>query len=144
MIRVVLDTNVLVSGFVSESGAPGQVLTLWGEGAYELVVSAPILQEVERTLAKPYFQARYRPDQVRKALEQLQLHAVTTAITVAVQGVATHPEDDLVLATAVSAAADILVTGDRRLREVGAHQDVAILTPREFLALLEQRERAQS
>ena len=136
MIRAVLDTNVLASGFVSDGGTPGQLLTFWGEAAYELVVSAPILKELERTLSKPYFRERYRPDQVKKALERLQRHAVTAAVTVVVQGVATHPEDDLVLATAVSAVADLLVTGDHRLRHVQEHQGVTILTPREFLAML--------
>ena len=57
-------------------------------------------------------------------------------LTVQVAGVATHPEDDLILATAVSSGADYLVTGDRRLRAVGAYADVAILSPREFLTLL--------
>jgi len=121
-----------------------QLLSFWAAGAYELVVSSHILTEFERTLAKPYFQERYRPDQVTTALERLQLHALTVTIAVEVQGVATHPEDDLVLATAVSAAADMLVTGDRRLRDVQDYRGVTILTPREFLGLLEQQEHAQS
>jgi predicted nucleic acid-binding protein len=50
--------------------------------------------------------------------------------------VATHPEDDLVLATAVSAHADYLVTGDRKLQRLGSYQGVRILSPREFLAVL--------
>ncbi len=141
MIRVVLDTNVLASGFISAGGAPGQALAFWASGAYELIVSAPILQEIERTLAKPYFHARYRPDQVAGALKRLRQHAVLTPITVDVRGVATHPEDDLVLATAISAAADLLVTGDRRLREAGEHRGVTILTPREFLDLLARQDR---
>jgi predicted nucleic acid-binding protein len=53
-----------------------------------------------------------------------------------VQGVATHPEDDVMLATAISGGVDNLVTGDRRLREVGSIEGIAILSPREFLDLL--------
>jgi len=61
-----------------------------------------------------------------------------TPLTVEVTGVATHPEDDLILATAVAGEASYLVTGDRKLRAVGAFQGVTILSPREFLARLAQ------
>jgi len=57
-------------------------------------------------------------------------------ITVEVRGVATHPEDDLVIATAVNAGADYLVTGDKELLAVGAYQSVTIRNPRAFLELL--------
>lgn len=53
-----------------------------------------------------------------------------------VAGVATHPEDDLVLATAISGSADYLVTGDRQLRQLGSFQGVVIVSPRTFLDLL--------
>ncbi len=53
---------------------------------------------------------------------------------------ATHPEDDLVLATAVSAAADYLVTGDKQLQRLGGYHGVAIVSPRDFLALLQQQD----
>ncbi|MBI4492031.1 MAG: hypothetical protein HY690_04490 [Chloroflexi bacterium] len=62
--------------------------------------------------------------------------ATITPLTAVVQGVATHPEDDLVLATAVSAGADYLVTGDHHLQELGTYRDVTILSPRAFLDLL--------
>jgi predicted nucleic acid-binding protein len=53
-----------------------------------------------------------------------------------VQGVASHPEDDLILATAVSAQADYLVTGDRQLLALGRYQGVEIVTPRAFATIL--------
>jgi predicted nucleic acid-binding protein len=68
----------------------------------------------------------------------LRSETTLTPITVNVAGVASRPEDDLVLAAAVSAKVDFLVTGDTNLRKVDRFQGVVILTPREFLALLEQ------
>lgn len=50
---------------------------------------------------------------------------------------ATHPEDDLVLATAVSAQADYLITGDAMLRKLRTYEGVSIVSPREFLDVLE-------
>jgi len=57
-----------------------------------------------------------------------------------VSGVASHPEDDIVLSSAVSAAVDYLVTGDRQLQETGSFQGVKIVSPRDFLTLLERLE----
>jgi hypothetical protein len=57
-------------------------------------------------------------------------------ITVEVRKVATHPEDDVVLATALSADAEYLATGDRKLQVLGSYRTVTILPPRAFVDLL--------
>ncbi|HEV2107585.1 MAG TPA: hypothetical protein VGR16_04930, partial [Thermomicrobiales bacterium] len=57
-----------------------------------------------------------------------------------VRGVAAHPEDDLVLAVAVSAAAAYLVTGDKQLQRIGVYHGVTIVSPRDFLTRLQQEE----
>ena len=62
--------------------------------------------------------------------------ATVSKIAVSVHGIATHPEDDLILATAVSAKADYLVTGDTKLQRLGTYEAVAILNPRRFLETL--------
>ena len=63
--------------------------------------------------------------------------AVHMALTITVHGIATHPEDDLILSTAVSAQADYLVTGDRDLQALGSFRGVTIVSPRQFLAILQ-------
>ena len=144
MIRVVLDANVFVSGFPASAGTLPALIDRWRAGAFQLVASEPILTEVERAWTKPYWTRRFPPDRVAVVLALLRETAEITPITVGVKGVATHPEDDVVLAAAVSAAVDILVTGDRHLRAVGKYRGVTILTPREFLDRLEQQENDQS
>jgi predicted nucleic acid-binding protein len=59
--------------------------------------------------------------------------AIIVPITVDIHGIASHPEDDLVLATAISASADYLVTGDALLLSLGFFRDVQISSPRQFL-----------
>ena len=137
MTRVVLDTNVLASGLLSTGGAPSLLLALWEARRFELVVSLPILDELESTLSKPYFRDHYQFGQVERGLQRLRSHALLTAITVEVQGIATHPADDLAIASAISASAGFLVTGDHLLRAVDRYQGVVIRTPREFFDLLE-------
>ncbi len=60
-------------------------------------------------------------------------------ITANAVGVTAHAEDDLVLATAISGNAEFLVTGDMALRAVETYRGVTILTPREFLDMLDRR-----
>ena len=72
----------------------------------------------------------------RAAILSQRQNAVVHPITVHVHGVATQPKDDLVLATAVSAGAAYLVTGDRPLQTIGQYEGVTMLSPRLFLDLL--------
>ena len=136
MIIAVLDTNVLVSGFPAQRGVPAALIGFWRQGLYHLVVSDAILSELTETWRAPYWQARYSPMEAADAIALLRADAIVVPLTAHVAGVATHPEDDLILATAVSSGAGYLVTGDRRLRTIGAYADVAILSPREFFSLL--------
>jgi uncharacterized protein len=136
VITAVLDANVLLSGFVHEHGVPGQLLLAWIGRVYRLVISEAILVEVTRGFQKRYFQQRLTPERIANNLALLRRRALLAPITAQVEGVATHPEDDLVLAAAVSAQADYLVTGDDQLLKLGRYQGVQIVSPRTFLNAL--------
>ena len=127
MITAVLDTNVLASGFVRANSTPGVLLALWSTSAYDLLISNVILKELNATFQQPYFRRYLSQELINANLLLLREEATVVPITVQVQGKATHPEDDLILATAVSAKADYLVTGDKKLRSVN---------PREFFDIL--------
>ena len=104
------------------------------------IISPHLAVEIERTLASSYFVARIPADVARIVLRMLRQYAVEAESVADVTGVASHPEDDLILATAVSGAADFLVTGDRDLQQLGSYRGVAIVSPREFLTLLDRLE----
>jgi len=141
VITAVLDTNVLASGFLrsQEDSVVVRIFDAWRNRQFDLVVSQHILQEFARTLASPYFRRRLTAQQVAADLALLQSEAIVAPITVDVHGVATHPEDDLILATAVSAEADYLVTGDLKLQRLEAYQEVTILAPKAFMQLLDEQ-----
>jgi putative PIN family toxin of toxin-antitoxin system len=136
VITALLDSNVLLAGFLTSVTPPGQLIDAWRAGRFELIVSDPLLAEVTRNILKPYFRRRLTADQITDAVLLLTTRARLTAITVQVTGVATHPEDDLILATALSARADYLVTGDAQLLELGSYQGIKIVSARAFLAVL--------
>lgn len=136
MIAAVLDTNVLASGFTIRGGVPDRLLRAWLTDQFELVVSEPILTELERTFQKRYFRARLTAAQIARNLALLRRRASLVPVTAVVQGVATQPEDDVILATAVSFQANYLVTGDKKLQGLGTYQGVSIVSPRAFWDIL--------
>src|SRR3989344_294816 len=134
MISAVLDTNVLASGTVSSYNPPSQILDAWRLGQFELITSEHIINELYRTFQKPYFQNHISADDMISFIDLLQNESTITPITTKVSGVAVHPEDDIILATAVSAKADYLVTGDvRLLQKVGStFREVKLVNPIDF------------
>ncbi len=145
MITAVLDTNVLapaLRGFGNPANTLGELLRRWRDDRFQLVVSEPILAELERTLATPYFSRSLSLEEREQAILLLADEASVTPLTVHVSGVATHPEDDRILATAVSGQADYLVTGDTKLQDLGQYRGVRIISPREFLRVLEAEDEA--
>lgn len=142
MIRVVFDANTLVSAIPAASGTLATLVDLWRADAFQVVVSPHIVEEVTRSWAKPYWRQHLSPAQKDRALRLLQRKAELTTITVRADGIATHPEDDLVLATALSGRADYLITGDGPFRrKVDRFQGVVLLSAREFLHVLEREQR---
>lgn len=105
-------------------------------GRFELCVSEAILVEFERTLGKPYFSQRLTPEEIAANLVLLNNEATVVPIARELRGVATHPEDDRILETAVTAVAEYLVTGDRQLQLLENFEGIRIVSPREFLDLL--------
>ena len=130
MIVAVLDPGVLAAGWTIAGGLPDRIRRLWIAGAFELVVSEHILDELAKTLAKPCFRRRSAAGPVWEALALLRERAMVVPLTLDVRGVAAHSEDDLVLATAVGGRAGYLVTGDKELRRLGSYQGARVVTPR--------------
>ncbi|MEZ4563768.1 MAG: putative toxin-antitoxin system toxin component, PIN family [Thermomicrobiales bacterium] len=146
MIRATLDTNVIVSGLAGldvPTSTPGIIMLQGLSGTFELVISSAILAEVERTLNKPYFRSHSSSELIRGAFVSVVETATFVLPTITVAGIATHTEDDLILATAVSGRVDYLVTGDRMLLQLGEYQGAHLISPRDFLNSLEAYARAQ-
>ncbi len=138
MIRAVLDTNILASGAIARRGTIAAILDAWRGQAFTLIVSQLILAELGRTLQNSYFATRLSPALREGFLDLVHNEAVVVPLRVTVTGVATHPEDDLVLATAVSGHAGYLITGDQPFQDLGLYQGVRIISPVVFLALLKE------
>jgi putative PIN family toxin of toxin-antitoxin system len=139
MKKAVLDSSVLVSAFLSPSGTPATLLAGARRGAFSMHLSNEILEETVRALLRPKIAQRYRHT-VRDVTEYLVLLSEVAELVEEIptlRAVPRDPKDDMVVATAVRAGADYLVTGDRRhLVVLGAYGGTRIVTPREFLEIL--------
>ncbi|MSP14718.1 MAG: putative toxin-antitoxin system toxin component, PIN family [Chloroflexi bacterium] len=137
-MRVVLDANVLISGFISPRGSPAAILRLWEEGAFELVTSAPILAELERVIHYPRIQQRYHlPEEaIREYLDLISGQAILVEPQGEIHGVERDITDNRYLECAVAANARYIVSGDAHLLDLGSYGGVEILSPAGFLAVL--------
>lgn len=138
MIHAVLDTNVIVAALLVRLGLPWRILDAADASIFLCFTSDAINAEVFRTLGRQRVRRKYSlaATELERLRRFLESDGVLVPITVTVQGVATHPEDDLILATAVSAQAEYLVTGDRQLLALGQFNGVQIVTPRDFAPIL--------
>lgn len=136
-MRIVLDTNVLVSALVAAQGAPAQILARCHRGELELAASPASLAELRRVLGYPQIRSRftYSDEQIEAFVAYLEQIAVLFTPTLAVQAVPADADDDLFVALALEAEAPYLVSGDKRLLSLGSYADVTILKPAAFLHL---------
>ena len=135
-MKVVLDTNVLVSGLMLPDSVPGRIVAAWRGAQFDLAMSEPLLDEIGRVLSYPKIQGRLRwgGDEIARFLLLLRFKADIVDITNENAGVPRDPGDDPVLATLLAADADCLVSGDSDL--LALRDRFPIQTPAEFVRRL--------
>lgn len=134
-MRVVLDTNVIVSGLAYPSSQPGKIVTAWRSAAFEVVLSEYFLDELARVLPRLNHRLALTPAEIADVVDSLALLAdiAEPPVTVDVDDVVVRdPADQPVLALLLSTQAAYLVTGDKDLL-VWADR-FAIVTPAHFCA----------
>jgi len=138
-LRLVLDTNVVVSGLLW-NGPPRRLLQAAIDGEVDLFSSAVLLDELAHTLGYTKFTKRVESFGTSIATLAAQYAALVSLVAPAsVPRVAANDaDDDHVIAAAVAARAELIVTGDRKhLLPIGTHQGIAIVTAREVVDRLE-------
>ena len=131
-MRIVLDTNTLVSGLLHSEGNPGRVLALALAGAVHPCHDSRILAEYAEVLARPRFQ--FKPERVREVLAKLEQDG--TSITASDQPLGLpDPDDEPFLAVALAGEADYLVTGNLADYPEEKRRGRAVVSPVEFMRI---------
>jgi putative PIN family toxin of toxin-antitoxin system len=129
-VRIVLDTNALVSAFVFPGGAPEHVYRRVLEGAVTLIVSRPLLNELGRVLTDTF---EWTPAYAEEMIAQLVRVGELVEPQLRVDDILDDPADNRVLEAAAEGDAAFIVTGDRHLRRLDSWRGVRILTLADFL-----------
>ena len=128
-LRVVLDTNVLVSGLAYPQSIPGRILSVWRRGGLDLVLSRYILDEMVRVLPR-LKRIRLNPTEIRDLADSFMFLAEVVEPDGEVDETLRDESDQQVLRTLRAAKADYLITGDKDLLALGGRYP--IVTPALF------------
>ena len=129
-LRVVLDTNVLVSGLAYPASIPGQIVGAWRQAALDVVLSRYILDELARVLPRLNHRLNWRDADFADLIDILAIQADLVEPQPVPADVLRDLADLPVLGTLLAAQADYLITGDQDLLAL-AHR-YPILTAAEF------------
>jgi uncharacterized protein len=135
-VRAVLDPNVIISGLLSATGTPANLLRAFDQGEFEVLVSPKLLDELSRALAYPKLR-RYISEEEANAVVRWIGEAATTApdLKHAPRVHSTDSDDDYLITLAENQRA-VLVSGDKHLLPLA--DQIPVLAPRKFLEMLRE------
>ena len=129
-MKVVLDTNVLVSGILKPYGAPGEIVRMVSSGALRLCHDARVLAEYQDVLRRPKF--GFRPSDVEALLEYIRVNGHAVLATPLTRRLS-DPDDEMFLEVALAGAARHLITGNLSDYAGHVHRQVQVISPSRFL-----------
>jgi len=136
-MRLVLDTNVLVSGLFGTGSPPAQLLALWPRGRFQLLTADLQIEELRRVTRYPQIRKRLRPAHAGELVNALYELAERIEPLPAVT-ISPDPADNVLLAISQAGNADYLVSGDKRhLLTLKRHGKARIVTVRTMLEIFE-------
>ena len=137
-MKAVLDTNVLVSAFLSAKGAPAQVLEALHQESFDLIVSEPILDEYQQVLSYGKVQAIHLMNrgEIAEVIDALKSFAIIVDPAQSLAGIIRDPDEPKFLECAVAGRALYIVSQDLDLLSLKAYEEIQIVSPGLFLKIL--------
>ncbi|MGH9396080.1 MAG: putative toxin-antitoxin system toxin component, PIN family [Terriglobia bacterium] len=134
-MRVVVDTNIVVSALIVPTGKPAAVIDAWLEGKFTLLTCSAHIDELRSTLQKPRVAELIKPHKAGRLVNQIKRFAEDIDPLPPVER-SPDPTDDFLLALAEAGQADYLVTGDKSgLLALVRHKTARIVSASDFAAL---------
>ena len=136
-MRVIVDTNILLSALINPHGLPARLIDAWRAARFELVTSRDQLLELGEVARRPELRKYIVPARVGRFINDLRELAEVQSRLPRVER-SRDPADNFLLAMAEASGAEYLVSGDKRgVLSLGTHDRTQIVTARKFLDLLE-------
>jgi len=131
-MKVVVDTNVLVSG-IFFAGAPGEIVQAWRDGHIEVAISEEILLEYQRVAED--LSTRYSGVDIGPILRILTIYADFIETCNCQVSVCEDPDDDKFIACALASRSRVIISGDKHLLKVSGYQGIKVYRPKDFTDL---------
>jgi putative PIN family toxin of toxin-antitoxin system len=132
---------VIISGILSRIGAPAELLNAWRERRFLLLSSSDIVYEVRAVLQYPRLRNKYNISaiDIEQLITLLERDALLVEGDADIAGsVPEDPKDEMFLSCALDGQADLIVSSDHHLLDLGAFRNIPIITARQFLYQLKQ------
>ncbi|MEM3018311.1 MAG: putative toxin-antitoxin system toxin component, PIN family [Candidatus Bathyarchaeia archaeon] len=136
MLRVVLDTNVLVSGLIIP-GKPRELLSMISRREAALVLSKEILNELSKVMRRDKFAEYAGEEQVERFIKDIQSIAEITQLKSKIK-IVEDPKDNIVISTAIDGEANLIVSGDHHLLSLKVFRGIKILSVDEAVHMLKK------
>ncbi|MDI6758711.1 MAG: putative toxin-antitoxin system toxin component, PIN family [Candidatus Omnitrophota bacterium] len=137
MLKVVIDTNIFISGVLVEKGNPSIIIKAWKRTQkYQLFVTEEIIQEVLKVMKRLDVIGDIIGDWDRT----IRKNAISIVPSKEIRAVKNDPSDNKFLECAIEAGADYIVSGDKHLKELKEFKGIKIVSTKEFLDILSKEE----
>lgn len=129
-MKIILDTNVLISG-IFFSGPPYQILKLWHENKFQIVITIEIFEEYKKVAE--ILSEEYPEIDISQFLNYLIKNSEIAPSLRLNERICSDPDDDKFIACAIACDCKIIVSGDKHLLNVSGFQQIEVMKPRDFL-----------
>lgn len=138
-MKATLDTNIVISRYLTPNGPPGQVFEAARATQFEMVVSGVLLEEYRKSFLKPRLVALHQMTEreIANVVTEIEEFSVFAVPVPPFATEAPDPKDNMVLDCAIAGNADYIVTGDKGLLQLEEYRGIRIITAIEFLAILD-------
>jgi putative PIN family toxin of toxin-antitoxin system len=137
-MRIILDTNILLSALLSPLGAPAQLLEAWERTRFTLVACDALIGELRDVAARSFFRGKLRASAAELLAAGLRDFSLFCR-ELPSGAIAPDPKDSYLLALAEASDADFLVTGDREVLSLKQHKSTRIISPAQMVDVLKAR-----
>jgi len=139
MLKVVLDTNVIVSATLIKNSLSDKILRAWQKGEFQLIISPEIIEEIRRVLFSEKIKNRgwMTEKEIEELLFLLERAALLSPGQLSLKVIKEDPHDDKFIIAAIERKADYIVSGDKHLLNLKSYQKIKIVSPRKFWEILQ-------
>jgi uncharacterized protein len=132
-MNIILDTNVFISGIFWEGNFCSQIINAWRDKKFILVSSIPIIDELTNTLKD--FKIKMPENLIREWRNLIIKNSIIVDSKIKLN-ITKHEEDNKFIEIAISGNADYIISQDKHLLEIKEYKEIKIITPEEFLKIL--------